>query len=66
MTLMLEMRSSCESCQCSLAADAEAYICSYECTFCVDCCTIHASRCPNCQGELVKRPRRQEASNESG
>ncbi|WP_231868116.1 MULTISPECIES: DUF1272 domain-containing protein [Alcanivorax] len=59
------MRSSCEICPCTLAADEQAYICSYECTFCVDCCTIHACRCPNYLGELVKRPRRQKASNDS-
>ena len=63
---MLEMKTECEHCQDALIEQGEVYICSYECTFCVDCCTIHASRCPNCQGELVKRPRRQEASNESG
>ncbi|MEE2602663.1 MULTISPECIES: DUF1272 domain-containing protein [unclassified Alcanivorax] len=63
---MLKMKTQCETCQRLLSAQAEAYICSYECTYCVDCCTVHASRCPNCQGELVRRPRRQEASNEGG
>jgi hypothetical protein len=63
---MLKMKTQCETCQRSLPARAEAYICSYECTYCVDCCTVHGSRCPNCQGELVRRPRRQEASNEGG
>ena len=63
---MLKMKTQCETCQRSLPAQAEAYICSYECTYCVDCCTVHASRCPNCRGELVRRPRRQESSNEGG
>ena len=63
---MLKMKTQCETCQRSLSAQAEAYICSYECTYCVDCCTVHASRCPNCRWELVRRPRRQEASNEGG
>lgn len=41
-----------------LAADGAALICSYECTFCVDCGAAMTQRCPNCGGELVPRPRR--------
>jgi len=34
-------------------------ICSFECTFCADCAQTRLNgRCPNCGGELVKRPRR--------
>jgi hypothetical protein len=34
-------------------------ICTFECTFCVDCATHRlAGICPNCGGELVRRPRR--------
>ncbi|WP_370584686.1 DUF1272 domain-containing protein [Oculatella sp. LEGE 06141] len=36
-----------------------AYICSYECTFCDHCTTAMNAICPNCSGELVRRPRRQ-------
>jgi hypothetical protein len=55
---MLEMRPVCEGCGATLAHDADATICSYECTFCVACATSMAHRCPNCSGELVARPRR--------
>ncbi|HDU5043371.1 TPA: DUF1272 domain-containing protein [Klebsiella aerogenes] len=41
----------------------EAYICSFECTFCVDCVTqLLNGQCLNCRGELVRRPIRPEAS----
>ena len=55
---MLEMKGHCEHCRQALAEDGEAYICSYECSFCVDCCTAFSATCPNCAGELVRRPRR--------
>jgi hypothetical protein len=58
-TRVLEMRTSCERCGASLAADGTAFICSYECTFCADCSAgALGSICPNCNGELVARPRR--------
>ena len=37
-----------------------AYICSYECTYCANCAEQINAICPNCGGELVRRPRRQE------
>jgi hypothetical protein len=55
----LEMKEICERCSTSLSTDAEAYICSYECTFCRNCAAAMASVCPNCGGELVRRPRRE-------
>jgi hypothetical protein len=56
--MALEMRSVCERCDAPLAADGEARICSFECTFCVSCADELAGVCPNCGGELVARPRR--------
>jgi len=56
--MSLEMRDSCERCSASLDHGAEAFICSYECTFCPACTAALESRCPNCGGELVHRPRR--------
>jgi hypothetical protein len=56
---MLEMRASCERCEVALPAEASAWICSYECTFCANCAGELADRCPNCGGELVARPRRE-------
>jgi len=41
-----------------LAHGDEAYICSYECTFCPECTNEMKARCPNCGGELVRRPPR--------
>ena len=56
--MALEMRVTCERCQTALAADGEAYICSYECTFCDSCNHAMDGTCPNCGGELLRRPRR--------
>lgn len=55
---VLEMRPACERCDSPLPYDADACICSFECTFCVACTTMMGGRCPNCGGELVARPRR--------
>jgi hypothetical protein len=55
--MALEMRSSCEKCGGALAPGAEAYICTYECTFCRACTDEMRMKCPNCGGELVRRPR---------
>lgn len=52
------MKSSCETCERALPADGEAYICSFECTFCPECAASTQRICPNCGGELVLRPRR--------
>ena len=39
----------------------DARICSFECTFCADCTDQKLmGRCPNCGGELVRRPVRPE------
>ncbi len=57
---MLQLRPGCECCDRDLPPDsAEAFICTFECTFCRDC-TENTLKgvCPNCGGELVKRPRR--------
>lgn len=59
---MLQLRPNCECCNKDLAPDsAEAMICSFECTFCVDCAeNVLGGNCPNCGGEFVPRPRRPE------
>jgi hypothetical protein len=59
--MSLEMRPHCERCQADLTHGDLAFICSYECTFCPGCTTQLGQRCPNCAGELVRRPRRAEA-----
>ena len=55
--MALEMKKECEKCGRVLTADGEAYICIYECTFCSKCTEEMNSVCPNCSGELVRRPR---------
>ncbi len=55
--MALEMRTKCEKCEASIEASSEAYICVYECTFCADCTNEMEEICPNCGGELVRRPR---------
>jgi len=54
----LEMRSECEKYHAMLEHGELAFICSYECTFCPAYAGTMGQRCPNCQGELVWRPRR--------
>ena len=54
----LDMRDRCEKCEQTLAMNGEAFICSYECTFCADCALAMEHTCPNCSGELVARPKR--------
>jgi hypothetical protein len=56
--MALQMKPTCERCGNPLDVDGEAYVCSYECTFCHVCTRQMNSVCPNCGGELVRRPRR--------
>lgn len=55
---MLELRPCCECCGTDLPPDSlAARMCSYECTFCADCTGgVLGGICPNCGGELVRRP----------
>jgi hypothetical protein len=56
--MALEMRAECERCGHLFGAGDDAWICSYECTFCAGCAGEMDVTCPNCRGELVRRPRR--------
>ena len=54
---MLELRPNCECCDADLPPETRgAMICTFECTFCADCAQAMAFACPNCGGELVRRP----------
>jgi len=54
---MLDLRPNCERCDADLPPEAEAYICTFECTFCPDCAQgALEGLCPNCGGNLEKRP----------
>jgi hypothetical protein len=57
---MLELRPGCECCDRDLPpTSADAFICTFECTFCSDCAGSNLGfTCPNCGGELVRRPSR--------
>ena len=55
---MLEMKPQCEKCSADLGHEDEAYVCSYECTFCPECTHGMNDTCPNCGGELLRRPKR--------
>ena len=55
---MLELRPNCECCDRDLdPASTDVFICTYECTWCRHCAenVLHGT-CPNCGGELVRRP----------
>jgi hypothetical protein len=58
---MLKLKPNCECCNRDLPPDArDAMMCSFECTFCSACAAgVLQGRCPNCGGELVRRPIRQ-------
>jgi len=56
--MALEMRTTCERCGSALLPNGDARICSHECTFCNDCSEAMSNVCPNCNGELVPRPKR--------
>ncbi|HRK64934.1 MAG TPA: DUF1272 domain-containing protein [Terricaulis sp.] len=55
---MLLLKPNCEACDCDLPPESrDARICSFECTFCADCADGPLQgACPNCGGELVRRP----------
>ena len=55
---VLELLPNCECCDRDLdPASPDVLICTYECTWCRDCAeNILHGVCPNCGGELVRRP----------
>lgn len=55
---MLLLKPNCECCDVDLKPDTtQARICTFECTFCATCAkTRFNNTCPNCTGELVRRP----------
>lgn len=63
---MLKMKKACEKCGSVTGPQEAAFICSYECTFCGPCTQAMDHVCPNCQGELVTRPRRSKGLLEVG
>ena len=58
----LDLRPNCECCDTDLPDNANARICTFECTFCATCANGLDNTCPNCQGNLVERPHRPASS----
>ena len=65
---MLEIRPNCEYCDKDLPPQSEeAFICTYECTFCRDCVDdVLKNVCPNCGGGFEKRPVRPSTERRNG
>jgi len=65
---MLQLRPNCEYCDKYLPPHAiDARICSFECTFCVQCVdTVLLNVCPNCGGGFVPRPIRPSVERRAG
>lgn len=65
---MLELRPNCEYCDKNLPPDSlEAYICTYECTFCKNCVALILKNvCPNCGGGFAERPIRPKIGRRDG
>jgi hypothetical protein len=59
--MALLMRERCQTCERALNQEGEALICSQECTYCPTCAAQLGYVCPNCAGEMVRRPRRLQA-----
>lgn len=55
---MLTLKPNCECCDKDLPPAAnDALICTFECTFCTSCNDTYLKGvCPNCGGNLEKRP----------
>jgi hypothetical protein len=56
--MALQLRPNCEYCDKDLPPEStEAYICTYECTFCRGCAENKLQNvCPNCGGGFAPRP----------
>ena len=53
----MNYRRECGRCHTPLSDDASAYFCADESTFCPKCYRELRFVCPDCSGELVRRPR---------
>lgn len=51
-------RTACGECGRNLEGNDPALVCSYADTFCAPCARRFHWRCPSCDGELTRRPRR--------
>lgn len=51
-------KEACDGCDQHISWVDTAFVCDHECTWCPECAEGYAMVCPNCSGELRKRPRR--------
>ena len=56
--MALQMKTRCKHCEAELLPAGRAYICSYECSYCESCAEHLLYICPECEGEIVRRPKR--------
>jgi|GEM_PF-326777 DNA-binding HxlR family transcriptional regulator len=54
---VMAYKDQCCRCKAPLRTDSEAYVCSFECTWCRRCVEDLGWHCPNCNQELRARPR---------
>ena len=65
--MALELRPNCEHCNRNLPPNAlDAWICSFECTFCSACIKRLSNVCPNCGGGFMPRPIRPSKDRKGG
>ena len=55
---LLQYKEACDGCGVHLSWIDACSICTHECTWCPECTELHGGVCPNCSGELRRRPRR--------
>ena len=53
--LMTATKDKCEKCGKPVPGVADAFCCSFQCTFCPDCASGYNHVCPNCSGQLTTR-----------
>jgi hypothetical protein len=53
---VLGLRVHCQRCDRRLGTADAAAACRHGCTFCAECAEALHAVCPNCSGELVRRP----------
>ena len=54
----LQYKEACQGCGVHLSWIDPCTICIHECTWCLECTEAHGGVCPNCSGELKRRPKR--------
>ena len=61
----LAYKEACDGCGVHLSWIDACTICTHECTWCLECTELHGGVCPNCSGELRRRPKRTQPTKRS-